>query len=110
MIKSQAAPSRGLNFLQYAPSSLQKNGAMKTVSFKNHMRSSGRRTWVLGVLGVLSLAIVWAFEPLQYPDGFRRWVHVGTGVILPGGSIPANEQGMHHVFANEKAVEGYASG
>ena len=47
---------------------------------------------------------------MHYPEGFRRWVHVGTGVILPGGPIPTSEQGMHHIFANSKAVEGYASG
>ena len=47
---------------------------------------------------------------MQYPEGFRRWVHVGTGVILPGGPIPESEQGMHHIFANQKAVDGYSSG
>jgi len=51
-----------------------------------------------------------AAETPHYPDNFRRWVHVGTGVILPGGTLPESEQGMHHVFANPKAVEGYASG
>jgi Cytochrome P460 len=52
----------------------------------------------------------YAAETVNYPDNFRRWVHVGTGVILPGGALPESEQGMHHVFANPKAVEGYASG
>jgi hypothetical protein len=51
-----------------------------------------------------------AAETVPYPDNFRRWVHVGTGVILPGGTLPESEQGMHHIFANPKAIEGYASG
>jgi len=58
----------------------------------------------------LSLIVLFGAESVQYPDGFRRWVHVGTGVILPGGPIPESEQGMHHIFANSKAVEGYPSG
>jgi hypothetical protein len=61
-------------------------------------------------LAVLSLSALYAAEPVQYPENFRRWVHVGTGVIAPGGQLPESEQGMHHVFANQKAVEGYASG
>jgi hypothetical protein len=83
---------------------------MKTSRFKFLLRTPGRRTQVLVALVILSLAAVRALEPVHYPEGFRSWVHVGTGVILPGGSIPAEEQGMHHVFANKKAVEGYASG
>jgi hypothetical protein len=58
----------------------------------------------------LLLCVLYAAETVQYPDSFRRWVHVGTGVILPGGTLPESEQGMHHVFANQKAVDGYASG
>jgi cytochrome P460 len=61
-------------------------------------------------LAALSLSVLCAAESAQYPDGFRRWVHVGTGVILPGGPLPESEQGMHHIFANQKAVDGYASG
>jgi len=62
------------------------------------------------LLTAVSLAVVFGAESAQYPGDFRRWVHVGTGVILPGGTIPESEQGMHHIFANPKAVDGYASG
>lgn len=47
---------------------------------------------------------------MQYPHDFRHWVHVGTGVILPGGALPESEQGMHHIFANPKAIDSYPSG
>lgn len=81
---------------------------MRVLKFRHYTR---RRLVSIAVgLAVCPVALVMALEPAQYPDTFRRWVHVGTGVILPGGSIPANEQGMHHVFANQKAVEGYTSG
>ena len=62
------------------------------------------------VFAALSLSLLSAAESVQYPDNFRRWVHVGTGVILPGGTLPESEQGMHHIFANGKAVDGYSLG
>ena len=62
------------------------------------------------ILAASLIGTVLAVESAQYPDNFRRWVHVGTGVILPGGTLPESEQGMHHIFANPKAVDGYASG
>jgi Cytochrome P460 len=58
----------------------------------------------------LLLSVLHAAESVQYPDTFRRWVHVGTGVILAGSTLPESEQGMHHIFANQKATDGYASG
>lgn len=78
-------------------------------SHVTHVRGS---VWILIALAVagLSLSVLYGAESVQYPDNFRRWVHVGTGVIMPGGPIPESEQGMHHIFANPKAVEGYSSG
>jgi Cytochrome P460 len=69
-----------------------------------------RGTWIFAAVAVLSVLTLYAADPVRYPDNFRRWVHVGTGVIMPGGSIPESEQGMHHIFANQKAVDGYATG
>ena len=69
-----------------------------------------RSVWILLSLAALSADAVHAAESAQFPDGFRRWVHVGTGVILPGGPLTESDQGMHHIFANPKAVDGYASG
>jgi hypothetical protein len=72
----------------------------------NHKTNYFRRSaWIL-----LSLAVLYGTESVQYPENFRRWIHVGTGVILPGGPLPENEQGMHHIFANQKAIDGYSSG
>jgi len=69
-----------------------------------------RGAWMLVAFAALSGIALYATEATQYPDNFRRWVHVGTGVIMPGGPIPESEQGMHHIYANQKAVDGYASG
>ena len=34
----------------------------------------------------------------------------GRESLLPGGPLPESEQGMHHIFANQKAIDGYTSG
>jgi hypothetical protein len=70
-----------------------------------------RGIYTMIALAVLSLGFLRADDTIKFPENFRRWVHVGTGVIMPG-IYPqmASEEGMHHIFANEKAVEGYASG
>lgn len=70
-----------------------------------------RSMYAMLALAILSLSFLYADNATQFPESFRRWVHVGTGVIMPG-TMPqmAAEEGMHHIFANQKAVEGYASG
>jgi Cytochrome P460 len=85
---------------------------MTTRAGNHHVTLLRSRTWILSSLlcGALSLSLLYGAESVQYPDNFRRWVHVGTGVILPGGTMPESEQGMHHIFANPKAVDGYSTG
>jgi len=69
-----------------------------------------RSTRILVALAVVSLNVLYGAGSVEYPDNFRRWVHVGTGVILPGTNPQlASEEGMHHVFANQKAADGYSS-
>jgi hypothetical protein len=66
---------------------------------------------LLAAATLLSLSALYAAESVQFPDNFRRWVHVGTGVILPGANPQLkSEEGMHHIFANARAVDGYSSG
>jgi Cytochrome P460 len=76
-----------------------------------HLNYLRRNAWILPTLAILSMNLVHGTESVQYPDNFRRWIHVGTGVILPGTNPQlVSEEGMHHVFANQKAAEGYPSG
>ena len=41
---------------------------------------------LLATATLLSLGALYADESVQYPDTFRRWMHVGTGVILPAAN------------------------
>jgi len=57
---------------------------------------------------------------VPFPDGYRAWQHVSSGVLKPNGNPAATtpKEGelaappglMSHIYANEKAVEGYRSG
>lgn len=44
---------------------------------------------------------------VAYPEDFRGWAHVKSGVIGPGHAMFASSGGIHHVYANTKAMKGY---
>ncbi|MSQ59267.1 MAG: cytochrome C [Betaproteobacteria bacterium] len=48
--------------------------------------------------------------PVPYPEGWRDWRHVKSMVILPGHGLYEGLGGVHHIYANKKAMEGYKSG
>jgi Cytochrome P460 len=57
-------------------------------------------------------AIVNAAEasPVPYPKGYRDWYHVNSMIISPGHGLYDTFGGIHHIYANKAAVEGYKSG
>jgi hypothetical protein len=66
---------------------------------------------LLAAAAILPLSALCASDSAQYPNDFRRWVHVHSAVLMPGTNPQlASEEGMRHIFANQKAVDGYASG
>lgn len=78
---------------------------------RNRASRFTRSALMLGAVFALAITTVHGDEGVQFPDGFRRWVHVGTGVILPSdNAMLKSEEGMHHVFANAKAADAYATG
>ena len=48
--------------------------------------------------------------PVQYPEGFRRWVHVKSGLIGPQNPALQHYVGLHHIYANQMAMDGYSTG
>lgn len=50
------------------------------------------------------------FSPVPYPDGWRNWRHVKSMVIRDGHPLYGAFGGIHHIYANDKAVEGYRTG
>jgi len=51
-----------------------------------------------------------AEEEVPYPEGYRMWVHIKTGLIRPENPNFKFSGGYHHIYANAKAIQGYTSG
>ena len=49
-------------------------------------------------------------DEVPYPEGYRKWTHIKTGFVGPQNPNFKINGGFHHIYANEKAVEGYLSG
>lgn len=47
---------------------------------------------------------------IEYPGGFRDWTHVKSMVIQEGHPLYESFGGMHHIYANDKAMVGYKTG
>jgi Cytochrome P460 len=47
---------------------------------------------------------------VDYPSTYRSWQHVKTMIIKPGHPLENPFGGIHHIYANSKAMSGLASG
>jgi hypothetical protein len=45
-----------------------------------------------------------------FPEGYRKWTHIKTGLVGPQSPAFTTTGGYHHIYGNDKAMEGYASG
>lgn len=48
--------------------------------------------------------------PVPYPQGWRTWTHVKSMVIESGHPLYEAFGGIHHLYGNAKAMQGYRSG
>ena len=51
-----------------------------------------------------------ALAQVPYPEGYRDWRHVKSMVIQPGHPLHDAFGGIHHLYANDKALDGYRKG
>ena len=67
----------------------------------------------LVAIGCLTLGVKqWAQSDSQiaYPSNYRNWVHVRSALVDPNSPKAGRYGGLHHIYANEKALEGYRTG
>ncbi|MCB1914056.1 MAG: cytochrome P460 family protein, partial [Rhodocyclaceae bacterium] len=65
---------------------------------------------ILTLLGITAATVALAAEPeVPYPAGYRDWHHVKSMVIEEGHPLYGAFGGIHHLYANDKALEGYQS-
>lgn len=55
-------------------------------------------------------AAVAADHKVAYPTGFRAWDHVKSMVINKGHPLYDAVGGIHHIYGNPKAMQGYKAG
>lgn len=60
------------------------------------------------VFSALACNLSMAVEPeVPYPTDYRSWHHVKSMVIEEGHPLYASFGGIHHIYANDKALQGY---
>lgn len=47
---------------------------------------------------------------VDYPHGYRNWSHVKSLILEPGHALYEAFGGLHHIYANDRAMKGYRSG
>lgn len=62
---------------------------------------------VLAVSAVSPAAGAAETAGVPYPAGYRDWHHVKSMVIEPGHPLYESFGGIHHLYANQAALEGY---
>lgn len=47
---------------------------------------------------------------VYYPEGFRNWTHVKSMILEEGHPLYESFGGIHHLYANSEAMQGYRNG
>lgn len=66
--------------------------------------------WVAGMFAVLAPWNVLSDGAVPYPEGYREWTHIKSEIIGPESPVYKKYGGIHHIYANPKAVEGLNNG
>ncbi len=80
------------------------------------MSGTGRNITAIALLAFISIGLTRIAgagdlpPAVPYPDGYRDWRHVKSMLIEPGHALYSSFGGLHHLYANPLAVEGYATG
>lgn len=64
----------------------------------------------LGISAMAALAVASTPGDVPYPTNYRGWTHVKSMVIEPGHALHATFGGIHHLYANPQAMQGYRDG
>jgi hypothetical protein len=82
------------------------------------MNTNGLRKRVIAatVAATVAVSSYWAVAEVQrekgvdYPSDYRSWQHVKTMIIQPGHALEDPFGGIHHIYANSKAMSGLTIG
>lgn len=51
-----------------------------------------------------------AEKKVSYPEGYRHWTHIKSMVIEQGHALYESFGGIHHIYANKKALDALQKG
>lgn len=75
------------------------------------MYTVAKNTIVIIVITLILSLIAYASDPsIDYPTDYRSWTHIKSMIIKEGHPLHASFGGIHHIYANDKALLGYQSG
>lgn len=82
------------------------------MKFNQGEKPSGKMSRSAMLLGALtcSLWVVGQDREVDYPSNYRAWQHVKSMIIQPGHPLENPFGGIHHVYANDKAMQGLQGG
>jgi len=63
---------------------------------------------LLAVTMITGLAMADEYK-VAYPEGYRTWTHAKTMVINNAHSLSDPFEGIHHVYGNNKAIQGLST-
>jgi hypothetical protein len=75
----------------------------------DEQEASMKTLTVLAVIATAAPALA-AGPAVPYPEGYRGWTHVKSMVIQQGHPLYEAFGGIHHIYANDKAMAGYRKG
>jgi len=61
-------------------------------------------------LAIAASTLASPLAEVPFPANYRTWMHVKSMVIEPGHALHAAFGGIHHLYANDKAMQGYRDG
>jgi Cytochrome P460 len=67
-------------------------------------------TALFGLLLVIAATSYAEKEGVPFPEGYRNWLHAKSMLIQPGHALENPFQGIHHIYANDKAASGLKTG
>jgi len=83
---------------------------MRIIPIHSAKRRSSRAKLSHAGLGSAASAVAQEAAKVDYPAGYRDWTHVKSMVIQPGHQLYESFGGIHHIYANQSALEGCRTG
>ena len=65
--------------------------------------------WTSMILGMITASYAENVN-VKYPQDYKEWKHIKTMIIKPEHPMGDVFHGIHHIYANDKAYEGYKKG